>query len=573
MAFDGIMMSFIKKELFEVLNNARVSQINQLSRDEFVISFRTQQGNKKLLIRLGDTKRVHLTNANFENPLTPPMLCMLLRKKLNGAKLTDIIQPQFERILRFEFIGVNEIGDREKISLIVEFMGKYSNMLLLDKDDNVIEATKHIDLTQASDRVILPKMKYTYPQSQGKMSITDFSVQEICDKIYENGITYKSILNTVEGISPVIAREILFNSEKSADSFSTLKDNIESLKSLVQSGKAYPVSLIKEEDNTPFDVSFIPVAQYGDKVKMKLYDTFSELLDDFYIQRDKNIRMRAKTQDLSKLLNNLIERVSRKINIQSAELKKSADRELLRQKGDLLQANLYKIAKGAKSITVENFYSDKGEKITIELNPAITPAQNAQRFYKQYNKAKVREQMLTDQLKKANEELVYLESELDLLSRAEYEKELLAIRQELLDQGYIKAQRGLKQKSISLPPFEYTTSDGFKIFVGRNNRQNDALTLKTAKKNDMWFHTKDIPGSHTIVQTDNKELSEKAIVEAARVAAYHSKAKNSSNVPVDYTYVKYVSKPQNSKPGKVIYVNYKTVYVTPKPLDSGHDAR
>lgn len=445
-------------------------------------------------------------------------------------------------------------------------------MLLLDKDDNVIEATKHIDLTQASDRVILPKMKYTYPQSQGKMSITDFSAQEICDKIYENGITYKSILNTVEGISPVIAREILFKAEKNADLFSALKDQIHGLKTLVQSGKACPVSLIKE-DNIPFDVSFMPITQYGDMAKVKVYDTFSELLDDFYIQRDKNIRLKAKTQDLSKLLNNLIERISRKINIQSAELKKSADRELLRQKGDLLQANLYKIEKGAKSVTVENFYSDKGEKITIELNPAITPAQNAQRFYKQYNKAKVREQMLTSQLKKAKEELAYLESELDLLLRAEYEKELLAIRQELLDQGYIKAQKGLKQKSISLPPFEYTTSDGFKIFVGRNNKQNDALTLKTAKKTDMWFHTKNIPGSHTIVQTDSKELSEKAIVEAATVAAYHSKAKNSSNVPVDYTYVKYVSKPQNSKPGKVIYVNYKTVYVTPKPLDSGHDAK
>ena len=273
--------------------------------------------------------------------------------------------------------------------------------------------------------------------------------------------------------------------------------------------------------------------------------------------------MKAKSADLLRILSNAVERLSKKINLQRIDLKKCADREMLRIKGDLLQANLYRIEKGASSVTVENFYDENGGELTIRLNPAVSPAGNAQKYYKEYNKAKTRELRLKEQIALAHEELLYIESVQDSLSRAENEQELSAIRAELSEQGYIKAQKGQKRKEKPLPPLEYISPDGIRVLVGRNNRQNDLLTLKTANKNDLWLHTKNIPGSHVIISSGSREVPERTLLFAAVLAASHSKAKDSSRVPVDYTKVKNVSKPQGAKPGRVIYVGYKTVYVTP----------
>ncbi len=558
MAFDGIMMTMVKKELKAQLTGAKVNQIYQPARDELVFSFRTPYGVKKLLIRLSDSPRVHISACSIENPPVPPMMCMLLRKRLGGARLIEITQPKNERVLCLVFDALNEIGDREQLHLYVEIMGRYSNAILTDGSDNVIDSIKRIDFSESEERVLLPKMPYELPPMQDKLCIEETAVPTVCRRIIDLGGDDRAILNTIQGISPMIARELSYRAESEG-----LDAVIEQLKTEVESGSGIP-TLVYKTDGSPMDFCFMDIRQYNGALKTRHFDTYSELLDTFFSDRDRLARMRAKSADLNKLLSNTIDRLSRKINLQKADLKKCADREQLRIQGDLLQANLYRIERGASAVTVENYYDPDNAPLTIRLDPAITPAMNAQRYYKQYNKAKTRETMLTEQIKKASDELQYIESVQDVLSRCETEAEFSAIRAELREEGYLRTQKGnVKRKDKPLPPIEYKSSDGFRILVGRNNVQNDQLTLRTAHKSDIWLHTKNIHGTHVIIVTDGKPVSDTAIREAAQIAAAHSKAKDSSQVPVDYTAVKNVSKPAGAKPGKVIYVNYKTVYVTP----------
>ncbi|MBQ9515043.1 MAG: NFACT family protein, partial [Ruminococcus sp.] len=481
-----------------------------------------------------------------------------LRKRLGGSRLVDVTQPKNERVLCLHFDALNEIGDREQLGLYVEIMGRYSNAILTGGDGNVIDSIKRIDFSESEERVLLPKMPYELPKMQDKLCIEESSVGEVCRRIIDLGGDDRAVLGAVQGISPMIAREIAYRAESEG-----LDAVIERLKNEVENGSGTP-TLVYKTDGSPMDFCFMDIRQYGDALTVRHFDTYGELLDAFYSERDRLARMKAKSADLNKLLSNTVDRLSRKINLQKADLKKCADREQLRIKGDLLQANLYRIEKGSSAVTVENYYVEDNAPMTIALNPAITPAMNAQRFYKEYNKAKTRETMLTRQIEKASDELQYIESVQDALSRCETEAELSAIRSELRDQGYLKAQKGTKRKDKPLPPIEYTSSDGFRILVGRNNVQNDQLTLRTARKSDIWLHTKNIHGTHVIIVSDGREITDTAILEAAAVAAAHSKAKNSAQVPVDYTAVKNVSKPAGAKPGKVIYVNYRTVYVTPR---------
>ena len=562
MALDGMMLSLIKNELLAELKDAHINQIHQPSKDEFVINFRTKNGSRKLFMSCrADSARVHFTDNAPENPATPPMLCMLMRKRLCGARLTDIRQPEFERILFFDFEGTNEIGDRENLTLCIEIMGRYSNIILIDKNSLVVECVRRVDVTMTSDRVVLPKIEYNLPQKQDKMNILSSDINSITDAInFQDKELSKAILSTIQGVSPIVCRELEYNVLDGAD----LGDQIENLRGILSNNSGKP-TMVKREDNSPLDVTFIDINQYGNSLETERFDSFSALLDKFYYQRDMALRMKSRSQDLHKLVSNAIERLSKKINIQTQELSKSLDRENLRIKGDLLQANLYRIQKGAIFVEVENFYEENSPLTRIVLDPAITPAQNAQKFYKAYAKAKTAQQVLKVQIEKAEQELQYMITVQDFLERAESDKELSQIRLELVEQGYLKEHRNQRQKAPkALPPHEYVTSDGFTVLVGRNNKQNDQLTLKIASKNDMWFHTKNIPGSHTIVVTDSKQISETAIMEAAQICAYHSKAKDSAQVPVDFALVKHVSKPSGTKPGKVIYVNNKTVYVTPK---------
>lgn len=575
MALDGIFLHHITAELKDILIDSRVSQIYQPNRDEISMVFRTFEGTKRLLISTrANSPRINICSTIPENPPTPTMLCMLLRKRLSGAKLIDIIQTSLDRTIFLDFISVNELGDKVNLKLVVEIMGKHSNVILTDERGVIIDALKRVDLTMSSQRLVLPNIKYDLPPAQDKMNILEHTPDEIIKKatvdLSEMPLN-KALLNTLQGVSPIICRELesitakgnqISNKELGIYEKMSLFNELESLKETAKNSSGKPYMIVRTGENKPFDVSFLPINQYGESAVVKEYESFSNLLDSFYFERDNADRMKVKSQDLHKTLSNIIERISRKINVQQAELEKCKNRDILRIKGDLLQANLYRIERGASSVKVENFY-DENKLMEIKLNPAISPANNVQKYYKDYRKAKTAETMLTKQIENGKEELIYLESVSDTLDRAESEKDLSQIRLELSEQGYIKTQKGKQKPPQALPPIEYFTSDGFKVLVGRNNKQNDKLTLKTARKTDFWFHTKDIHGSHTILVLDGKEPTNKAITEAAQIAAYHSKAKLSNNVPVDYTQVKNVNKPNGAKPGMVIYLTNKTAYVTP----------
>lgn len=574
MAFDGVMMHYVKEEIKSVALDARVSQIHQPNRDELVIALRTKNGNKKLLVSSrANSPRICFTEHSIENPATPPMLCMLLRKRLGGAKLVDVRQIELERIMFLDFIATNELGDKVKLTLCVEIMGKYSNIILIDENDNIVDALKRVDFTMSTQRLVLPNIKYELPPKQDKLCILECSGRDIVEKAINTPAEMrlsKALLSAMQGVSPIITRELEYmvgvdsNRELTVIDKLKLIEKVDKLKEYIVSGEKSPTMMIKPEGK-PFDISFMDIMQYGEMASKKRFLDFSTLLDSFYYERDKAERMKVKGQDLLRLCSNIQDKLCRKIAVQEKELKDSLNRDKLRKKGDLLQANMYKMVRGQSFIDVEDYY-DNNRIVRIKLSPTLNPSQNVQKYYKDYRRAKTREEMLTVQIAKAKAELQYISAVQESLGRAESERELTEIRQELVDEGYLKNRnpKGRNKALKLLPPKEYTSSDGFTIYVGRNNKQNDKLTLKTARNYDMWLHTKDIPGSHVIIVSDNREITDTAILEAASLAAYNSKAKESDNVPVDYTIVKNVSKPSGAKPGMVIYVNNKTVYVTPK---------
>ena len=575
MALDGAFLRFIKTELEEKLIGLRVEKVFQPNRDEIVVAFRGVSGAYKVLMSArANSPRVNITQYPPENPQTPPMLCMLLRKRLTGAKLKEITQYQLERVIRFTFDATDELGDKIELSLIAEIMGKYSNVIFVDGSGNVIDALKRVDMTMSSQRLVLPGVEYRLPPPQDKLNPLEVTADEIIGRIRSSGKTVtlnKAILSAVQGFSPVVCRELEHLTGRGAE-LDTLSMTDEQYSRLgfflkrtlgeIGDNKGIPC-MVQDLNGKPIDFSFMNILQYGTAAKTVRFESFSELLDSFYLERDKTERMRVKGQDLLRLLTNITERLTRKINTQKIELANSEDREPLRIKGDLLQANLYRIEKGMTEIEVENFYEENMPMIKIKLNPALTPGQNAQKYYKDYRKAKNAQQYLTVEIEKAQQELLYIDTVFDSLSRAETERELAEIKQELIEGGYIKRIRSRQKIKGTLPPLEFTSKSGLKILVGRNNVQNDKLTLKTARNYDLWFHTKDIPGSHTIIVSQGETPDDETILYAAQLAAYHSRAKESSKVPVDYTLIKYVSKAVGAKPGMVIYKNQKTLFVKP----------
>lgn len=574
MALDGIFLRHIKNEIEQQALLARVSQIYQPNRDELVFVLRTFGGSKKLLLSSrANSPRVNFCEKTPENPAQPPMFCMLLRKRIGGGKLVSVRQAGCDRILFLDFECINELGDTEILTVICEIMGMYSNIIVADnKSGVIIDSLKRVDLTMSSQRLVLPNLKYELPAPQDKLNILDSSPQEITEKIKSLECEMplnKALLRVIQGVSPIICRELEYRVCEGVSNRveGVLEDklNVElaNLKDLTEDCSGKPC-IVYREDGRPLDTAFMPIEQYGNFAEIKSVDGFSKALDEFYETRDSRERMRMKSQGLTKLLHNIRERLARKISKQQLELARCGEREQLRICGDLLQANLYRIERGAEFADVENFYDEQGRTLRIKLDPSISPAANAQKYYKDYQKAKNAEIALAEQIKNGREELEYIESVLDTVDRAETERELSQIRDELTDQGYLKPQKGKQRRQEKLAPLEFMSSDGFKIFVGRNNRQNDKLTLKTAAKNDMWLHTKDIHGSHVIIESGGRDISDTAVFEAARLAAYNSKARHSDKVPVDYTLVRYVSKPNGSKPGMVIYINNKTIYVTPK---------
>ncbi len=571
MALDGIFLSFIKKEILDGTQFSRVEKIHQPSREELVIHMRGKGGGKRLLLSVrANSPRIHFTEHAPENPATPPMFCMLMRKHLVGAALVDIRQSELDRVVYIDFDATNDNGDRGKLTLSIEIKAKHSNILLFDGDGKIIDALKRVDLSQSTVRQILPGFKYTAPPPQSKLNILEHSTENIIAQIkaYPNKTLSSSVLSTLQGVSPLTSRELsgenaeLYTDEVSDKGFEALASAVDNLRKQVISGKALPF-MLKDETGKPVDFSFMPIRQYGTKYVAEEKESLSNLLDDFYFECDRLDRTRQKAQDLVKFLNSAIARISKKISLQQAELKQCADKETLRISAELINANLYRLEKGAPFYDLENYY-DENKILRIKADPAKSPAANAQKYFKDYRKAKTAEIMLAELIGNGKNDLQYLETVADALDRASTQAEIEEIRAELVLSGFLKNKRKAVGKQPKLlPPMEYRTSDGYRVLVGRNNMQNDKLSLKTAQKSDMWLHTQKIPGSHVIIVSDGKEISDQAIVEAAEIAAYHSKARDSKLVPVDYTYVKHLKKPQGAPLGKVIYHVYYSVNVTP----------
>ena len=577
MALDGVFLRHLKEEIGTSLLGTRVDRVFQPNRDELILAFRGFSAAYKLLISArANSARINLTTIPVENPQQPPMLCMLLRKKLQGAKLLEITQPDLERALMLKFDSVNELGDHVELTLAVEIMGRYSNIILVDENGKIIDALKRVDAEMSSERLVLPGLLYRLPPPQDKLSMLTCTVEEIMariDALPRDMELSKALMSVLQGISPIIAREVensaglgheVYVKSMTPPQRRRTEMYVTTLMETAKNVSGTP-HIVIDAQNKPKDFAFMNIRQYGSTMTVSEKESFSEMLDAFYAERDQIERMRVKSQDLLRLLANHADRLSRKIANQQAELSACAERDTLRIKGDLLSANMYAIQKGETSVRLQNFYDENLAELEIALDPALTPQQNAQKYYKNYRKAKTAEEKLTEQIGLAQTELTYIDSVFESLALAENERDLNEIRAELAEQGYVRrkaGKRNQKQPALSAP-LKFKTSDGFTVLVGRNNRQNDKLTMKDANNNDIWFHTKNIPGSHTVLVTDGKAPTETAMEEAAVLAAQHSRAKDSAQVPVDYTQIRYVSKPQGAKPGMVIYVQYKTVYVDP----------
>ncbi len=575
MALDGIYLNFLVAEVNELLSGAKVDKIHQPSKNELVFIMRTRGGMHKLYFSAdANSPRFAVVNSVPENPQTPPMLCMLFRKRLVGATLVSVEQYGLDRIAFFNFDATNEIGDRVKLTLAVEIMAQHSNVILFDADNRIVDALRRVDSEKSSYRLVLPGAQYKLPPPQDKLDIRSVEPQGICQGVLSlsNSKLSSAILKTMQGVSPLLSREIAYRvcgddkgiTELSTEEKMNLLCEISALKTMVTSGETKP-TMVLDESEKPMEFSFMPITQYGSAYKIIEKSDIFSLLEGFYSERDRVLRTRSKGAELFKLLDNAIERTSRKLNNQQEDLRKCADREDLRIKAELITAVQYKLEKGLSIYEVENYY-DNNNIVKISVDPALSPSQNSQKLYKEYRKACTAENMLIKLIEEGEQDLEYLKSVKDLLERSTLEREFGEIKDELISQGFIKPKKsGKKQiKKQALPPLEFKTSQGLTVLVGRNNIQNDKLTFKVGRKGDMWLHAQKCPGSHVLLLSDGGEIPDDAIVEAAEIAAYYSSAKDGTIVTVDYTDVKNIKKPNGAKPGFVVYYTYYSVNVKPK---------
>ena len=569
MALDGAFLNNLIRELNGTIEGTRVEKVFQPTRDEIVLLLRRAGFSGRLFLSAaGSTPRMHLTDNAPENPQQAPMFCMLLRKHIGGAKVLEITEAGLERVAQIKFEARNEMGDTVFPSIYVELITGKPNIIFTDSEGVILDSVRRSDI-EKNTRMIQPGAHYTLPEDQGKLNLLQKTEAEVVEKISDesNRRIHEAIINTVYGVSPLVAREIALSCESDLDA--TVGDTTEkklnwAIKKLAKYQKeGQPYILYK--NGSPFDFSYMPINQYGTAVTMAKAESFSELLDLFYFKKGQEERIRQQSQDILKLLTNLSSRVGRKLAARKSDLKKCADREKFRIYGELIKANIYAINRGDSVARVVNYYDENAAMINIPLNVTLSPAENAQKYFKDYKKFCVAEKTLQELIADGEAEAQYIDSVFDALSRAETTADLAAIREELSLAGYIRRPVGFKKtKTQQSKPCRFTSTDGFTILVGKNNLQNDELTLHTAAKTDMWFHTKNIHGSHVILILEGKEPTDNAILEAATLAAYYSKGREGSGVPVDYTLVKNVKKPSGARAGMVIYTTNQTVYVTPK---------
>ena len=568
MPFDAIFLTAVIRELQPLLGS-RVDKIQQPSRDTVLLHLR---GRGKLLLSANVNRpRIHLTEASFENPAQPPMFCMLLRKHLTGGRLQEIQQPPAERSVSLIFDCTDEMGIPCRKSLILELMGRNSNLILTGAEGRILDCLRRVDFEMSEQRQVLPGLFYRDPPRQDKRIPQETDEAEIAVLLSaaEPGRRLDQwLLGTFAGISPLIARELCFRFTGATDTPLTglslpalaafLAAQFASMDSFT------PVLLLR--GGVPAEFSYREILQYGDFMEETRCGSFSQLLDRFYTQTDRAERMRQKSQTLRKTVTTLHERVLRKLELQRRERDSTLNREQLRRMGDIVTANLHAITRGQALLRAENFYEADAPLIEIPLKPELSPQQNAAKFYKEYAKAKTAEKILTQQLAQGEAEAEYLAAVLDELSRAESEADLAEIRQELEAGGYLRpADRKKQPKLPPSKPMEFVSGDGYHIFVGRNNRQNDQLSMKTARKDDLWLHIQKFHGTHVIIACAGVRPPDRTVTEAAMLAAFYSQAKNGQNVPVDVTQVRNLRKPSGAKPGMVVYDRYQTVIVTPDP--------
>lgn len=575
MSLDGIVTRAIVEELKDNILGGRIDKIYQQEKDEILINIYNKGKNNRLLISASSNNpRIYLTDYTKPNPPSPPMFCMLLRKHLSGGIILNIEQLYLDRVIFIDISSLDELGQPSVKRLIVEIMGKYSNIILIDKESStVIDSIKRVTQDMSRVREILPGNKYEYllQNKENPLNLVEEKFVKLLNEDNDSKQIYKFFYTNYMGLSPLISKEICFLSdididrplgslnskdkEKLFNSFKTLTNKIRD--------KDFSPVLIKDSHGKDY-ISFhaLDINQFGNCNK-EYSDSISKILDKYYIKKDTIDRVSQKSQSIKKSVQVKFERSVNKLSKLKEELLESQDREKYKIYADLISANLYRIEKGLDEVELENFYSENLEKIKVPLDSRYSPVENAQRYYKKYSKLKKANKLLLEQIAQTEEEINYLENVLNSIDNCTEVIELEEIKEELVKEGYLKGNIKKSNKKINSKPHHYISSEGHHIYVGKNNKQNDFLTLKYAHREDLWFHVQKMPGSHVIVRVENREVSNKTIEEAAILAAYYSKGKNSTNVAVDYTKRKNVRKPKNARAGMVIYDNYNTIFVTP----------
>ncbi|MDD2483875.1 MAG: NFACT RNA binding domain-containing protein [Eubacteriales bacterium] len=573
MAYDGFVTAAVVKQLQNTIIGGRIDKIYQPEKEELLLLIHGNGTKIRLLLSAnGGNARVHLTENEYSNPENPSAFCMLLRKHFQGGKIAEVQQVGSERIIAISVEHLNEMGFPVQKTLFTEIMGKHSNIIAVDQETGkIIDSIKRISPDISRVRQLLPGLPYLAPPDQGKRSFYDVDEAYLATLLsnmadLEAG---KALLNGVTGLSPAISSEICYLAKgttsltlDSASLFSALSGFVKALDQPKE-------SIIYEDSNgIPVDFHVFPLHALEGSPSQKLFPGACEAVDYFFSHRDSANRVRQKSSDLVKTVNAALDKLLLKKQRLCEDLLRAEDADIFRLYGELLTTALHQIDAGAEKANVLNYYD--GKVLEIPLDSKISGAKNAQRYYKKYGKAKTAIKEKNIQLEEVSESIEYLESVLSFAENASSLEEMMLIRDELSENGFLRKRKDKYQPSskTKIKPCTLLTSDGFKILVGRNNKENDRLTFKTADKRDLWFHTKDIPGSHVILVTEGSEASGQAILEAASAAAYYSKARSSENVPVDYVKIRHVKKPTGAKPGKVIFTDNRTVYVTPQ-LPSG----
>ena len=561
MPLDAVTIAALTRELNDRITGGKIDKVQQPERDMLIVSLRANGENLRLLMAAGTgNARVHITSGSFENPAEPPMFCMLMRKHLIGARIISVEQPKLERMIIITLDTHDELGYNSEKKLVIELIGRSSNVILVGDDGRIIDCMRRMDFAGDALRRLLPGMIYRLPPEQNKLSFFECGSEMRKNAIlnFDSDVPAdKALMNCFSGLSPLVARELAC---RSGNDLVNLVDAADALAETVTAGETEPWMI--SIDGAPRDFSFMAIHQYGSSAQLERFDSFSEMLDAFYLARDKVEQQRRRSHDLTKTVRTIRDRQSRKLAAQHEELKRTEGREEIRHQAELVTANIYRLKRGDRSFECEDYYQPDCPKIVIPLDPLKTPQQNSAALFKEYNKLKAAQQHLSVLIEEGERQFDYLNSVIDELERAESDRDISDIRRELIDTGYIRRVRGGKPERVKAQaPLKFVSDDDFEILVGRSNAQNDELTTKLARRTDIWLHTQKVHGSHVIIRCDGLEPPERTIEQAAILAAYYSQGRDAGNIPVDYTMVKNVRKPSGSLPGKVIYTEYKTLII------------